>query len=110
MITGRQNESIPLSIYKALSLCQSICVSQTRHYQEVFNMFASKAMLYDHESLRRTAEYVTRKIAQSVQMRGCCDRRKTPCLLETFQKRGMPSALLRKLYSRNLLNLWLMLI
>jgi len=38
----------------------------TRYYRETFDMFASNAILFNHESPRRTNEYVTRKITQSV--------------------------------------------
>jgi len=38
----------------------------TRYYREAFGMFASTAILYNHESPRRTEEYVTRKITKSV--------------------------------------------
>ena len=38
----------------------------TRYYREAFGMHASTAILYNHESPRRTPEYVTRKITQSV--------------------------------------------
>jgi GDPmannose 4,6-dehydratase len=38
----------------------------TRYYREAFGMFASTAILYNHESPRRTEEYVTRKITRSV--------------------------------------------
>jgi GDPmannose 4,6-dehydratase len=38
----------------------------TRYYREAFGLFASTAIFYNHESPRRTPEYVTRKITQSV--------------------------------------------
>jgi GDPmannose 4,6-dehydratase len=38
----------------------------TRYYREAYGMFASTAILYNHESPRRTEEYVTRKITKSV--------------------------------------------
>ena len=36
----------------------------TRHYREAYGMFASVAILYNHESPRRLDEYVTRKITK----------------------------------------------
>lgn len=38
----------------------------TRYYREAFGMHASTAILFNHESPRRTPDYVTRKITQSV--------------------------------------------
>jgi GDPmannose 4,6-dehydratase len=38
----------------------------TRYYRHAFGIHASTAILYNHESPRRTPEYVTRKITQSV--------------------------------------------
>jgi len=42
-----------------------------RYYREAFGIFASTGILYNHESPRRTAEYVTRKITQSVARIAC---------------------------------------
>lgn len=38
----------------------------TRYYRDVFGMFASTAIFYNHESPRRSEEYVTRKITKAV--------------------------------------------
>ena len=38
----------------------------TRYYRKSLGIFASNAILYNHESPRRTQEYVTRKITSSV--------------------------------------------
>lgn len=38
----------------------------TRYYRTAFGIFASTAILYNHESPRRTEEYVTRKITKAV--------------------------------------------
>ena len=38
----------------------------TRYYREAFGVFASTGIFYNHESPRRTTEYVTRKITTSV--------------------------------------------
>ena len=43
----------------------------TRYYREAFGIFASTAILYNHESPRRTEEYVTRKITKSVARIAC---------------------------------------
>lgn len=37
-----------------------------RYYREAFGIFASTAILYNHESPRRTVEYVTRKVTHAV--------------------------------------------
>jgi len=37
-----------------------------RYYRDVFGMFASTGIFYNHESPRRTEEYVTRKITMAV--------------------------------------------
>jgi GDPmannose 4,6-dehydratase len=42
-----------------------------RYYREAFGIFASTAILYNHESPRRTEEYVTRKITKSVARIAC---------------------------------------
>ena len=36
-----------------------------RYYRDVFGLFASTAIFYNHESTRRTEEYVTRKITKA---------------------------------------------
>jgi len=36
-----------------------------RHYRDAYGMFVSTAILYNHESPRRTEEYVTRKITRA---------------------------------------------
>lgn len=38
----------------------------TRYYRDVFDLFASTAIFYNHESPRRNEEYVTRKITKGV--------------------------------------------
>lgn len=38
----------------------------TRYYRDVFGMFAATAIFYNHESPRRSNEYVTRKITRGV--------------------------------------------
>lgn len=43
----------------------------TRYYREAFGIFASTGILYNHESPRRTEEYVTRKITKSVARIAC---------------------------------------
>ena len=43
----------------------------TRYYRQAFGMFASTAIMYNHESPRRAEEYVTRKITKSVARIAC---------------------------------------
>ena len=42
-----------------------------RYYRQAFGIFASTAIFYNHESPRRTEEYVTRKITRSVARIAC---------------------------------------
>lgn len=42
-----------------------------RYYRDAFGIFASTGILYNHESPRRTEEYVTRKITKSVARIAC---------------------------------------
>jgi len=43
----------------------------TRYYRQAFGIFASTAIFYNHESPRRTEEYVTRKITKAVARIAC---------------------------------------
>jgi len=44
---------------------------QTINYRESYGIFACNGILFNHESPRRTPEYVTRKITQSVARIAC---------------------------------------
>jgi len=64
--TERQDESTPFHPQSPYACAKILAYHFTRYYRESFGIFASTAILYNHESPRRTPEYVTRKITQSV--------------------------------------------
>ena len=66
-----QNETTPFSPQSPYACAKVMAFYFTRYYRDAFGMFASNAILYNHESPRRTAEYVTRKITQSVARIAC---------------------------------------
>lgn len=61
-----QTEATPFNPQSPYACAKVLAHYITRYYREAFGMFASTATLYNHESPRRTEEYVTRKIARSV--------------------------------------------
>lgn len=61
-----QDETTPFNPQSPYACAKVMAFHLTRYYREAFNLFASNAILYNHESPRRTPEYVTRKITQSV--------------------------------------------
>lgn len=61
-----QQETTPFNPQSPYACAKVMAYYLTRYYREAFGMFASTAILYNHESPRRTPEYVTRKITQSV--------------------------------------------
>jgi GDPmannose 4,6-dehydratase len=61
-----QDEATPFNPQSPYACAKTMAFYLTRYYREAFGMFASNAILYNHESPRRTPEYVTRKITQSV--------------------------------------------
>lgn len=66
-----QNETTPFNPQSPYACAKVMAFYFTRYYRDAFGMFASNAILYNHESPRRTAEYVTRKITQSVARIAC---------------------------------------
>ena len=52
----------PQSPYACAKVLSSVLV---KHYREAYGIFASTGILYNHESPRRTDEYVTRKITKA---------------------------------------------
>ncbi len=60
-----QNEKTPFNPQSPYACAKTMAFYLTRYYREAFGLFASTAILYNHESPRRTPEYVTRKITQS---------------------------------------------
>jgi GDPmannose 4,6-dehydratase len=60
-----QTEETPFRPQSAYGACKAFAYILCRYYREVFGMFASTAIFYNHESPRRTEEYVTRKITKA---------------------------------------------
>jgi GDPmannose 4,6-dehydratase len=61
-----QNEMTVFNPQSPYACAKTLAYYFTRYYREAFGMFASTAIFYNHESPRRTEEYVTRKITRSV--------------------------------------------
>ena len=64
--TQYQSETTPFNPQSPYACSKLFAYYLTRYYREAFGIFASSAILYNHESPRRTPEYVTRKITQAV--------------------------------------------
>lgn len=64
--TAAQNEDTPFHPQSPYACAKILAYHITRYYREAFGIFASTAILYNHESPRRTTEYVTRKITHGV--------------------------------------------
>jgi len=61
-----QDESTPFDPRSPYAVAKTFAYYVTRYYRETFGIHASVGILYNHESPRRTPEYVTRKITQAV--------------------------------------------
>jgi len=66
-----QHETTPFNPQSPYGCAKVFAYYLTRYYREAFGIFASNAILYNHESPRRTPEYVTRKITQAVARIAC---------------------------------------
>lgn len=66
-----QSETTPFNPQSPYACAKVLSYYFTRYYREAFGIFASTAILYNHESPRRTEEYVTRKITKSVARIAC---------------------------------------
>lgn len=64
--TAMQNETTPFNPQSPYACAKTFAFYLTRYYRQAFGLFASSAIFYNHESPRRTPEYVTRKITQAV--------------------------------------------
>jgi GDPmannose 4,6-dehydratase len=62
----KQDETTPFNPQSPYACAKVFAYHLTRYYRQAFGMFASSAIFYNHESPRRTSEYVTRKITQAV--------------------------------------------
>ena len=67
----KQNETTPFNPASPYACAKVAAYHLTRYYREAFGLFAANAILYNHESPRRTSEYVTRKITQAVARIAC---------------------------------------
>ena len=63
---AKQSELTPFNPQSPYAVCKVHAYYLVRYYRQAFGIFASTAILYNHESPRRTEEYVTRKITRSV--------------------------------------------
>ena len=61
-----QNENTPFNPQSPYACGKVLAYFLCKHFREAYGMFVSTAILYNHESPRRTEEYVTRKITMSV--------------------------------------------
>ena len=61
-----QNEETPFNPQSPYACAKVFAYHLVRYYRQAHGMFASCAIFYNHESPRRTPEYVTRKITQAV--------------------------------------------
>ena len=61
-----QDESTIFNPQSPYAIAKTFAYYVTRYYRESFGMHACVGILYNHESPRRTPQYVTRKITQSV--------------------------------------------
>jgi GDPmannose 4,6-dehydratase len=64
--TATQNEETPFHPQSPYACAKILAYHMSRYYRDAFGIFASTAILYNHESPRRTVEYVTRKITRAV--------------------------------------------
>ena len=63
--TTPQNEETPFHPRSPYGISKMAGFELTRNYREAYNMFALSGILFNHESPRRGAEFVTRKISSS---------------------------------------------
>ncbi len=67
----KQNESTPFNPQSPYACAKAMAFYLTRYYRSAFGIFASTAILYNHESPRRMPEYVTRKVTQAAARISC---------------------------------------
>ena len=61
-----QNESTPFNPQSPYAVAKTFAYYMTRYYRQAYGIHATNVILFNHESPRRPADYVTRKISQSV--------------------------------------------
>lgn len=69
--TAKQNETTPFNPQSPYACAKAMAYYLTRYYRNAFGIFASTAIMYNHESPRRMPEYVTRKVTQAVARIAC---------------------------------------
>jgi GDPmannose 4,6-dehydratase len=60
-----QTEDTPFRPQSPYACAKLLAYVLARHYREAYGMFVATAILYNHESPRRTEDYVTRKITRA---------------------------------------------
>jgi GDPmannose 4,6-dehydratase len=66
-----QNEETAFNPQSLYACAKVMAFHLVRYYRDAFGIFASNAILYNHESPRRTPEYVTRKVTQAAARIAC---------------------------------------
>ena len=61
-----QDENTPFNPQSPYAIAKTFAYYTTRYYRESFGLHACTALFYNHESPRRTVDYVSRKISNSV--------------------------------------------
>jgi len=61
-----QNEETPLNPVSPYACAKAAAYHWTKFYRKAHNIFAATGIFFNHESERRTEEYVTRKITKAV--------------------------------------------
>lgn len=69
--TAKQNETTPFNPQSPYACAKVMAFYLTRYYRNAFGIFASTAIMYNHESPRRMPEYVTRKVTQAAARIAC---------------------------------------
>lgn len=66
-----QSETTPFNPQSPYACAKVMAYYLTRYYRQAFGVFASTAIFYNHESPRRTEEYLTRKVTKAVARIAC---------------------------------------
>jgi len=64
-IESPQNENTPFNPQSPYAAAKILAKLLVKHYRTAYGMFACSAIFYNHESPRRTEDYVTRKITKA---------------------------------------------
>lgn len=64
-VESPQNEETPFRPQSPYACAKMLAFVLAQHYRQAYGMFVSTAILYNHESPRRTDDYVTRKITRA---------------------------------------------